>query len=66
MEKILGAHNAVGTNQHTPKEVRAKILPEPPFDEKVGRTRVRLGEEYNISHVTVLKYGKYSHKIQNW
>ena len=43
-----------------PKEVRATMLPEPPFDEKVGRTRVRLGEEYNISHTTVLKYGKYS------
>ena len=29
MEKILGAHNAAGTNQHKKKEVRAKMLPEP-------------------------------------
>ncbi|NLI52780.1 MAG: hypothetical protein GX417_00480 [Clostridiales bacterium] len=59
-EKILGAHNAAGTNQHTKKEVRANMLPEPPFGITAGRTRERLGEEYRISHPTILKYEKYS------
>lgn len=63
MEKILGAHNAAGTNQHTKKEVRAKMLPEPPFGVTAGRTRERLSEEYNISHATVLNYEKYSKSL---
>ena len=65
MEKIIGAHNAVGINQHSKKEVRAKILPEPPFEDTAGRTRERIGEEYNISHATVLKYGKYSQALDD-
>lgn len=65
MEKILGAHNAAGTNQHTKKEVRAKMLPEPPFGVTAGRTRERLGQEYNISHATVLKYEKYSQALDS-
>jgi hypothetical protein len=48
MEKILGDHNAAGTNQHTKKEVRCQILTEPPFDDTAYRTRERLSEEYNI------------------
>ncbi len=63
MEKILGSHNAVGTNQHTKKEVRAKMLSEPPFGVTAGRTRERLSEEYKISHATVLNYEKYSQSL---
>ncbi len=63
MEKMLGAHNAVGTNQHSTKEVRAKMLPEPTYEDTALRTRERLGDEYNISHATVFNYGKYSHAI---
>jgi len=63
MEKILGAHNAVGTNQHSEKEVRAKILPEPLYEDTAIRTRERLGEEYKISHATVFYYGKYSRAL---
>lgn len=63
MEKILGAHNAAGINQHTTKEVRAKMLPEPPYGITAGRTRERLGEEYSICHATVLKYEKYSQAL---
>jgi hypothetical protein len=65
MEKILGAHNAAGTNQHTKKEVRSKLLTEPPFDESVCRTRERLGEEYRISHATVNKYGIYANALDS-
>jgi hypothetical protein len=50
MEKILGAHNAAGINQHTKKEVRAKMLPEPPYGITYERTRERLGEEYHVLH----------------
>jgi len=60
MEKLLGAHNAAGTNQHSRKEVRDKMYPEPHFDENSSRTRERLGEEYNISPTSVRKYGKYT------
>lgn len=65
MEKILGAHNAAGINQHTKKEVRAKNLPEPPFGLTAGRTRERLGQEYNISHATILHYEKYSQALDS-
>ena len=63
MEKILGAHNAAGTNQHVKNEVKAKMLPELPFGLTAGRTRERLGEEYNISHATILNYEKYSQAL---
>lgn len=63
MEKIIGAHNAAGTNQYTKKEVRAKMLPEPAFDKTACRTSERLGEEYRISHATVKKYGIYSNAM---
>lgn len=65
MEQIIGAHNAVGTNQYTRKEVRSKMLTEPFFDETSLRTRERLGKEYRISHATVDKYGKYANAIDS-
>lgn len=63
MEQIVGAHNAVGTNQYTRKEVRSGMLTEPLFDETACRTRERLGKEYRISHATVDKYGTYANAI---
>ncbi|HBI73834.1 MAG TPA: hypothetical protein DDY59_11685 [Lachnospiraceae bacterium] len=65
MEKILGAHNAAGINQHTKKEVSAEMLPEPPFGVTAGRTRERLGQEYNISHATIVNYEKYSQALDS-
>lgn len=65
MEKILGAHNAVGTNQHSSKTVRARMLPEPTYEDKTMRTRERLADEYNISHASVFNYGKYSRAIDD-
>ena len=65
MEQIIGAHNAVGTNQYTRKEVRPKMLTEPLFDETACRTRERLGKEYRISHATVDKYGRYDNAIKS-
>lgn len=63
MEKILGAHNATGANQHSVKEVGAKMLPEATYEDTAIRTRERIGDEYNVSHATVFNYGKYSHAI---
>ncbi len=71
MEKIIGAHNAAGRNQHAEKEVRTNNLSEPTeYDsvseqswrtgEEANRTRVRLGEEYGVSHTTVQNYGQYA------
>jgi len=65
MEKMLGAHNAVGINQHTQKEVRYKIYTEPPFDGTTCRTRERLGEEYRISEGTVYKYSQYANALDS-
>ena len=65
MEQIIGAHNAVGTNQYTRKEVRPKMLTEPLFEESSCRTRNRLGKEYRISHATVDKYGIYANAIDS-
>ena len=63
MEKIVGAHNAVGTNQYTRKAVRSKKYTEPLFDDTACRTRERLGKEYHISPATIAKYGSYSQSI---
>ena len=63
MEKILGAHNAAGTNQFKRKELRPKMLVEPTYDKYTRRTSERLGEEYHISHATVDKYGTYAHAL---
>jgi hypothetical protein len=65
MERIIGAHNAVGTNQYTRKEVRPKMLTEPLFDETSLRTSERLGREYRISHATIDKYGTYANAIDS-
>ena len=65
MEKILGAHNVVGTNQNTKKEARSKMLTEPPFNDSAYRTRERLGEEYRISDGTVYKYGLYAQALDS-
>ncbi len=64
-EQILGAHNAVGTNQYTRKEVSPKILNKPLFEETACHTRERLGKEYRISHATVDKYGIYANAIDS-
>lgn len=59
-EKILGAHNVAGLNQHTKREGVANSLPEAPFGLTASRTRERLAEEYHVSHATMLNYGHYS------
>lgn len=63
MEKILGAHNAAGTNQYKKRESRLKILAEPAFDKTACRTSERLGDEYRISYATVEKYSVYAHAL---
>ena len=60
MEKMIGAHNPSGKNQHSKEEVRATMLPRPHYDDTACRTRERLANEYHISHTTVLKYEYYS------
>lgn len=62
-EKIVGAHNAAGTNQHTRKEARTIMCTEPRFDDSAIRTKERLGREYRISPTTVVKYGEYSQSL---
>jgi hypothetical protein len=63
IEKIIGAHNAAGTDQYTRKEDRPKMLVEPFYDESASRTAQRLGEEYHLSYATVCKYGIYAQAI---
>lgn len=64
MEKILGAHNAYGSNQYSHKEDRSKKMTHPvEYEDKAIRTRERLGKEYNISHGTVTKYNMFSTAI---
>lgn len=64
MEKLLGAHNAFGSNQHKKKkEVKPKLWVEPPFEKSASSTSRRLGEEYRLSHSTVDKYGVYAHAL---
>lgn len=65
LEKVIGAHNAAGTNQYTKKKDRPKILAEPTFDKTARRTSDRIGEEYHISHATIDKYGIYANALDN-
>ncbi len=63
IEKILGAHNAAGTNQYTKKELNANILPELAFDASASRTKERLSKEYSISQASILNYEKYTQAL---
>lgn len=64
-EKILGAHNAAGTNQYVRKEDRPRMLVEPKFDEKAGGTARRIAEEYRVSHTAVQKFSMYTRAIDS-
>ena len=59
-EKIIGARNAEGINQHTASSVQTtahrKIVAVPSHN----KTAHEIGKEYNISHNTVYKYGIYA------
>ena len=63
MEKIIGAHNAVGTNQYVRKEARSKMYTEPLYDESYIRTRERLGKEYHLSPASISKYSDYTKSL---
>ena len=66
MEKLIGAHNAFGINQHKKKkEVKPKMWVEPPFEKSSKSTSKRLGEGYRVSHATIDKYGAYSHALDS-
>jgi len=65
-EKVIGATNKDGHNQYTPaeekrekKEVGSKVWNQP----NRYKTATKLGNEYNLSHGTVCKYGAYSQEI---
>ena len=63
MEKILGAHNAFGTNQHKGNEVKPQMWVEPTFDKNASLTSKRLGEEYRISHSTIERYSVFARAL---
>jgi len=65
LEKIIGAHNAAGTNQYMRKEVRSKMYTGSPFDDDACRTRERLGKEYHLCSATIAKYGDYSESLDS-
>lgn len=63
MEKILGIHNAAGTNQYKEKKERAlrsQIATRPQYEKSSCRARDRLGTEYRLSTATVGRYGAYT------
>lgn len=64
-EKIIGAHNVKGINQHSKKEARCKMLTEPRFEDTALRTREKLGREYHVSDATVYKYGIYAQAMDS-
>lgn len=59
-EKIIGARNAEGINQHTSSAKQTstpkKVIAIPSHN----KTAHEIGKEYNISHNTVYKYGIYA------
>lgn len=65
IEKILGAHNANGVNQHSKKVVRPQNGTEPKYEPTSIRTREKLGKEYNVAPNTIQRYGEYSRAVDH-
>lgn len=66
MEKILGAHNAAGTNQYKERKdrgARSRIVTETQYEKGIYRTQERLGKEYRLSTATINRYGVYAKTI---
>lgn len=59
-EKIIGARNAEGVNQHTASPVHAVAHRKVVIVPSHNKTAHEIGKEYNISHNTVYKYGIYA------
>lgn len=66
IEKVLGAHNASGTNQFTSKKqpvLRSHNDTKPFFESAAGRAREKLGDEYHLCPATVSRYAFYSNAV---
>lgn len=63
IEKILGARNSSGKNQHSQKEVSGKIYHKPQTQIRKGLTAEKIAKEYHLAEATVRKYGNYSKSI---
>lgn len=59
-EKIIGARNASGINQHTVAATNHSSHMKSTAIPSHNRTAHEMGKEYNISHNTVYKYGIYA------
>lgn len=59
-EKIIGAKNARGINQHTATKEEISQAKKFGYIPSHNRTALEMGKEYNISHNTVYKYGIYA------
>lgn len=63
-EKIIDSHNRTGNNQYTKgRVVQTKMLFQPDIPVRESLTARRLGEEYQLSHATIAKYGAYSKAV---
>ncbi len=63
-EKTVGILNVGGRNQHSyDKEVVPEMWAQPTSQGIVKRTSQKIGDDYNLSHSTVEKYGSYSQAI---
>lgn len=62
-EKRIGARNVNGSNQYTPKVVSPAIPGKARNDEYRYGLSGKLGNEYNMSHCTVEKYGRYAQAV---
>jgi len=63
MEKILGAKNMAGKNQHTKKEVCLQNANKPKVDYSLLRTNERLGEEYRVDPSTIVRCGQFARVV---
>ena len=63
VEKRIGARNATGINQYSDSEVSPTIWGKPKNNETKYGISARIGNEYNISHATVEKYGRYARAV---
>jgi len=62
-EKRIGARNATGRNQYTPKVVFPEMSGKAQWQQLRYGVAGRIGNEYNKNHATIEKYGRYSQAV---
>lgn len=62
-EKRIGARNVTGRNQYSPKVVSPEMSGKAQWQQLKYGVAGRIGNEYNMNHTTIEKYGRYAQAV---